>query len=78
MASTAGRKKSIVSSTGLHIDTPVANNTLLNKSASQSVSLYQKCSALRANLMRLQGFGQFFEMAATSPGSSLSGGISTT
>ncbi|KAF7428050.1 hypothetical protein PC9H_007269 [Pleurotus ostreatus] len=66
MASVAGRKKSIASTTGLQIDTPVANNTLLNKSASQTVSLYQKCSALRNNLMRIEGFSPFFTIAASS------------
>src|ERR1700720_3212295 len=49
MASVAGRKKSIIATTQLQIDTPVTN-TLLNKSASQSTSLYQQCSLLRARL----------------------------
>ncbi|KAF5351656.1 hypothetical protein D9756_007738 [Leucocoprinus leucothites] len=65
MASVAGRKKSIVSSAGLHIDTPVANNTLLNKAANQSTSLYQQCSALRARLLRIHGFAHYFQLAAT-------------
>jgi len=64
MASVAGRKKSIVSSTGLHIDTPVANNTLLNKAANQSTSLYQQCSALRARLLRIRNFSRYFRLAA--------------
>jgi len=64
MASVAGRKKSIVSSTGLHIDTPVANNTLLNKAANQSTSLYQQCSALRARLLRIRNFSRYFQLAA--------------
>ncbi|KAH9484962.1 Rho guanine nucleotide exchange factor scd1 [Psilocybe cubensis] len=58
MASGAGRKKSIVSTTGLQIDTNA--NTLLNKSASQSTSLYQQCSALRTRLLRIRGFAQYF------------------
>jgi cell division control protein 24 len=66
MASVGGRKKSIVSSAGLHIDTPVANNTLLNKAANQSTSLYQQCSSLRARLMRIRGFAHYFSLAATS------------
>jgi cell division control protein 24 len=65
MASVAGRKKSIVSSTGLQIDTPVANNTLLNKAANQSTSLYQQCSALRARLSRIHGFAPYFVLAAS-------------
>jgi cell division control protein 24 len=64
MASVAGRKKSIISNTGLQIDTPVANNTLLNKSASQSTSLYQQCSLLRARLMRIHDFPDFFAIAS--------------
>ncbi|KAF7782160.1 hypothetical protein Agabi119p4_1536 [Agaricus bisporus var. burnettii] len=65
MASVAGRKKSVVSSAGLHIDTPVANNTLLNKAANQSTSLYQQCSSLRARLLRIHGFAHYFSLAAT-------------
>lgn len=65
MATIAGRKKSIVSTTGLNIDTPVAHNTLLNKSASQSTSLYQQCSALRARLMRIRGFSPFFALSSS-------------
>ncbi|KII92357.1 hypothetical protein PLICRDRAFT_37127 [Plicaturopsis crispa FD-325 SS-3] len=63
MASAAGRKKSIISSS---IDTPVANNTLLNKAASQSTSLYQQCSSLRARLLRIHGFAPFFAIASGS------------
>lgn len=63
MASVAHRKKSIASTTGLHIDTN-ANNTLLNKSASQSTSLYQQCSSLRARLMRIRGFAHYFSIAS--------------
>jgi cell division control protein 24 len=48
MASVAGRKKSIVSTAGLNIE---PGNTLLNKAASQSTSLYQQCSSLRARLL---------------------------
>ncbi|KXN90809.1 Rho guanine nucleotide exchange factor scd1 [Leucoagaricus sp. SymC.cos] len=65
MASVAGRKKSIVSSAGLHIETPVAHNTLLNKAANQSTSLYQQCSSLRARLLRIHGFSHYFALAAT-------------
>ncbi|KAF9462334.1 hypothetical protein BDZ94DRAFT_737129 [Collybia nuda] len=66
MASTAGRKKSIVSSAGLADPSqPVANNTLLNKAASQSTSLYQQCSALRNRLMRIRGFAYYFSLAAS-------------
>jgi cell division control protein 24 len=64
MASVAGRKKSIVSNTGLQIDTPVANNTLLNKSASQSTSLYQQCSSLRSRLVRIHNFPEYFALAS--------------
>jgi cell division control protein 24 len=65
--SASTRKKSIVSSAGLQIDTPLAhNNTLLNKSASQSTSLYQQCSSLRSRLLRIRGFAPFFALASTS------------
>ena len=64
MASVAGRKKSIVSTTGLQIDTFA--NTLLNKSASQSTSLYQQCSALRSRLMRIRGFSPYFSLSSSS------------
>ncbi|KAI0633413.1 hypothetical protein C8Q77DRAFT_1217822 [Trametes polyzona] len=46
------------------IDSPVANNTLLNKAASQSASLYQQCSSLRTRLMHLRGFSDWFSVAA--------------
>ncbi|KAF7315408.1 hypothetical protein MIND_00055500 [Mycena indigotica] len=62
MAATAGRKKSIISTAGLPTDAPVAHNTLLNKPA--SVSLYQRCSALRARLMQVRGFGYYFSLAS--------------
>ncbi|PFH53744.1 hypothetical protein AMATHDRAFT_975 [Amanita thiersii Skay4041] len=65
MASVAGRKKSIVSSSGIQIDTPVANNTLLNKAASQSTSLYQQCSHLRIRLMRIKGFDFYFSLSSS-------------
>jgi cell division control protein 24 len=55
MASTAGRKKSIVVSNGL-----VANNTLLNQAA--TTSLYQECSRLRARLLTIHGFRQYFDL----------------
>jgi cell division control protein 24 len=64
MASVAGRKKSIVSTSGIQIDTPVGNNTLLNKAASQSTSLYQQCSQLRIRLLRIKGFDYYFSLAS--------------
>ncbi|KAI0829690.1 hypothetical protein BC628DRAFT_1314583 [Trametes gibbosa] len=64
MASVAARKKSMVGSTPPTIDSPVANNTLLNKAASQSTSLYQQCSSLRTRLMHLPGFSPWFSVAA--------------
>ena len=64
MTSVAGRKKSIVGSNGIPaIDIPQQNNTLLNKSASQSTSLYQQCSQLRARLMCIRGFQPFLDLA---------------
>ncbi|KAJ7497264.1 hypothetical protein FB451DRAFT_1120611 [Mycena latifolia] len=60
----AGRKKSIISTAGLPSDSPIPNNTLLNKAASQSVSLYQRCSALRARLMQIRGFLFYFSLAS--------------
>lgn len=63
MASVAGRKKSIVSTAGLSIE---PGNTLLNKAASQSTSLYQQCSSLRARLLRIHGFSYYFQLAAAS------------
>ncbi|KAF9038285.1 hypothetical protein BDZ89DRAFT_1010693 [Hymenopellis radicata] len=63
MASVAGRKKSIVSSTGLQIDTPVANNTLLNQAA--ITSLYQECVRLRTRLMRIRGFPHYFNLVSS-------------
>ena len=64
MATAAGRKKSLVTSLPPSIDSPVANNTLLNKAASQSTSLYQQCSSLRNRLMHLQDFSDWFSVAA--------------
>ncbi|KAJ7594577.1 hypothetical protein C8J56DRAFT_927086 [Mycena floridula] len=58
----SARKKSIVSSTGLQIDTPVANNTLLNQAAISS--LYQECSRLRARLVCIRGFQQYFDLVS--------------
>lgn len=59
----AGRKKSIVSTAGLPIDSPVANNTLLNQAA--ITSLYQECSRLRSRLMRIRGFDYYFKIASS-------------
>ncbi|KAL4248460.1 CDC42 guanine nucleotide exchange factor [Abortiporus biennis] len=65
MSSAAARKKSIISTSVPVIDSPVANNTLLNKAASQSTSLYQQCSALRARLMRVQDFPEYFTLSSS-------------
>lgn len=64
MANVAGRKKSIASNPGLVIETPVANNNILNKAASASTSLYQQCSSLRARLMRIPDFSHFFILSS--------------
>ncbi|EMD37491.1 hypothetical protein CERSUDRAFT_114133 [Gelatoporia subvermispora B] len=65
MSTTAGRKKSVISSVPPTIDSPVANNTLLNKAASQSTSLYQQCSALRNRLTRVHGFNDWFSLSSS-------------
>ncbi|KAG6811144.1 hypothetical protein H0H92_008799 [Tricholoma furcatifolium] len=62
MASSS-RKKSIVSTAGYTIENPIANNTLLNKAASQSTSLYQQCSSLRTRLTRIRGFDNYLSLA---------------
>ncbi|KAJ7222913.1 hypothetical protein C8J57DRAFT_1253530 [Mycena rebaudengoi] len=49
---------------GLPVDAPIPNNTLLNTAASQSVSLYQRCSALRACLLQISGFPFYFSLAS--------------
>jgi cell division control protein 24 len=49
---------------------PIANNTLLNKSASQSTSLYQQCSSLRSRLMRIHDFPSFFALSSADSRSS--------
>lgn len=59
MASAAGRKKSVISTTGLQIETPVANNGLLNQAA--ITSLYLECSRLRQKLLLLRGFNFYFD-----------------
>lgn len=64
MSTPSSRKKSIVSSVGPSIDLPVASSTLLNKSASQSTSLYQQCSSLRARLLRIKDFQPYFALAS--------------
>ena len=69
MSTPSSRKKSIVSSVGPPTDLPAANNTLLNKSASQSTSLYQQCSSLRARLLLIKDFKPYFTLASP-PGSS--------
>ncbi|KAL1710614.1 hypothetical protein EV121DRAFT_266519 [Schizophyllum commune] len=55
----AGRKKSIISQTGV-IETPSPAVNNLNKSASQSTSLYQQCSSLKSRLLRVRGFSDYF------------------
>jgi cell division control protein 24 len=64
MTTVAGRKKSIVSSGGVILDmaAPVANNNVLNKVA--SASLYQRCAALRAALLRVRDFPPYFSIGA--------------
>ncbi|TFL01496.1 hypothetical protein BDV98DRAFT_567041 [Pterulicium gracile] len=61
-SSNAARKKSIISA----IDIPVASNSVLNTTASQSNSLYHQCSALRSRLLRVKGFAPFFSLASHS------------
>jgi cell division control protein 24 len=66
MASTKAGRNTV--STRQHGDSdtpPIANNTLLNKAASQSISLYQQCSSLRARLMHLHQFPPFFSLSST-------------
>ncbi|KAJ7117175.1 hypothetical protein C8R44DRAFT_854734 [Mycena epipterygia] len=73
MSTSAGRQRSIISAAGLSFDEsapPVQNSNLLNKAASQSVSLYQRCSALRARLMQIRGFPHYFSLASASNGES--------
>jgi cell division control protein 24 len=62
MSTIAGRKKSIISTSGVSIDQPVANKTLLNQAASES--LYQQCSRLRARLLQIPSFVPYFALAA--------------
>ncbi|KAI5120645.1 hypothetical protein M0805_007982 [Coniferiporia weirii] len=62
MSAAAGRKKSVIST----IDTPVAHNTFLNKSAASSTSLYQQCLQLRARLLRVHNFLPYFTVNAKS------------
>ncbi|KAH9935376.1 uncharacterized protein B0H18DRAFT_1114132 [Fomitopsis serialis] len=64
MSSAAARKKSVISASTPTIDLPVANNTLLNKAASQSTSLYQQCSALRTRLMHVRDFAEWFSISS--------------
>lgn len=63
------RKKSINSSSGmiadggahaLHIDTPVAMNTMLNKQA--ATSLYQECLTLRNKLLKIHDFSPYLAL----------------
>ena len=48
----------------LDIPQPTQTNTLLNKSASSSSSLYQQCSQLRTRLNRIHDFPLFLEQTA--------------
>lgn len=48
------------------IDTRFQDTGILNKSASQSTSLYQKCSLLRGKLRRIRGFTKLFPDMAES------------
>jgi cell division control protein 24 len=68
MVAAAGRNRTVVSGAALPMDTPVSQSMLLNKSASQSTSLYQQCSSLRSHLSRIRGFAPFFALA-TNPDS---------
>ncbi|KLO18354.1 hypothetical protein SCHPADRAFT_899755 [Schizopora paradoxa] len=67
MSSVAGRKKSVIHTGGLQIETPVAHNTFLNKSAAQSISLYQQCNQLRAQLLLVHNFAPYFAIATPQP-----------
>lgn len=67
MSSVAGRKKSVIHTGGLQIETPVAHNTFLNKSAAQSISLYQQCNQLRAQLLLIHDFAPYFAIATPQP-----------
>ncbi|KZO93387.1 hypothetical protein CALVIDRAFT_529571 [Calocera viscosa TUFC12733] len=49
------------------LSAPFIMNTLLNRGASSSSSLYQQCSNLRTRLTRVRGFSVFFPLAAASP-----------
>ncbi|KZT58615.1 hypothetical protein CALCODRAFT_508068 [Calocera cornea HHB12733] len=51
----------------LPLSAPFIQNTLLNRGASSSASLYQQCSTLRTRLARVRGFSVFFPLAAASP-----------
>ncbi|KZT71056.1 hypothetical protein DAEQUDRAFT_666975 [Daedalea quercina L-15889] len=64
MSAAAGRKKSVISTSAPMIDMPIANNTLLNKAASQSTSLYQQCSALRTRLIHIRAFSEWLSVSS--------------
>jgi cell division control protein 24 len=63
MSTMSGRKKSIISASGVSIDQPVANNTLLNKAASES--LYQQCSRLRTRLWMIPHYADYFRLSSS-------------
>ena len=69
MTSPAGRKKPLVSSTGIKKGTSVANNNLsmLNKGASSSypASFYAQCYQLRTRLLRIKGLGYYFSLVSS-------------
>ena len=65
MSNVAGRKKSVASTTGLQIETPIAHSTFLNKSANQSTSLYQQCAQLRTRLLQIQDFTTYFNLSSS-------------
>jgi cell division control protein 24 len=65
-SSVPGRKKSLIGANGAQIDIPSqpqVTNQLLNKSAANSTSLYQQCSALRNRLDRVHDFAPFLALA---------------
>jgi cell division control protein 24 len=70
MSTISGRKKSIISASGVSIDQPVANNTLLNKAASES--LYQQCSRLRSRLWTIPQFPEYFRLSSSAGNARLS------
>jgi cell division control protein 24 len=62
MSTIASRKKSIISTSGVSIEQPVANKNLLNAAASES--LYQQCSRLRSKMLQIPSFSKYFALAS--------------